>query len=106
MLTEHLGYAAEDYDVDAPELTFERVAITEQQVIDYALPTKPVKPTQSRKKFDIEQTVEAEAMRPDVLRQIVTDAFEPMIDRKSLEQLRAVEAAERHGLRQRMLNLR
>ena len=103
MLTEHLGYAAEDYNTDAPELTFYRVAITDQQVIDYALPTKPVKATQSRKKYDIEQTVEAEAMRPDVLRQIVTDAFEPMIDRKALERMRTVEAAERHGLKQRML---
>ena len=28
-LVEHLDYAAEDYDLDAPELTFERVAITE-----------------------------------------------------------------------------
>ena len=105
MLTEHLGYAAEDFDMDAPELTFYRVAITEQQIIDYALPTKPVKATQSRKKYDISQTVEAEAMRPDTMRQIVADAFEPMIDRQALEQLRAIEAAERHGLRQRMLEL-
>ena len=48
MLIEHLDYAAEDYDLDAPELTFLRVAITEQHIIDHALPTKPVKSTQSR----------------------------------------------------------
>ena len=105
MLTEHLGYAAEDYDTDAPELTFYRVAITEQQIIDHALPTKPVKETQNRKKYDIDQTVEAEAMRPDVLRQIVADAFEPMIDRKALEQLRTIEAAEKYGLKQRLLSM-
>ena len=104
-LTEHLDYAAEDYDLDAPELTFYRVAITEQQIIDHALPTKPVKATQSRKKYDIPETVEAEAMRPDTLRQIVTAAFESMIDLKALEQLRTIEAAERHGLRQRWLEL-
>ena len=102
MLTDHLGYAAEEYNTDAPELAFHRVAITEQQIIDHALPTKPVKPTQSRKKYNIADTVEAEAMQPDVLRQIVADAFEPMIDRKTLEQLRIVEAAEKHGLKQRM----
>ena len=105
MLTEHLGYAAEDYNTEAPELTFHRVAITEQQIIDYDLPTKPVKATQSRKKYDIPETVEAEAMRPDVLRQIVTDAFEPMIDRKALEQLRTIEAAEKYGLKQRLLSM-
>ena len=102
-LIEHLDYAAEDYGIDAPELTFERVAITEQQIIDHALPTKPVKTTQSRLKYDIEQTVEAEAMRPDTLRGIVADAFEPMIDRQALERLRLVEASERHDLGQRML---
>ena len=104
-LTEHLGYAGEDYNEDVPELTFHRVAITPQQIIDYALPTKPVKATQSRKKYDIADTVEAEAMQPDTLRGIVADAFEPMIDRKALEQLRTVEAAERHGLKQRMAEL-
>ena len=101
MLIEHLDYAAEDYDLDAPELTFLRVAITPQQIIDHALPTKPVKATQSRKKYDISQTVEAEAMRPDTLRRIVADAFEPMIDRQALEQLRAIEASEKHDLRER-----
>ena len=44
-------------------------------------------------------------MRPDVLRQIVTDAFEPMIDRKALEQLRTIEAAEKYGLKQRLLSM-
>ena len=104
-LGEHLGYAAEDYGMDAPELTFQRVAVTEQQIIDHALPTKPVKATQSRKKYDIDRSVEAEAMRPDTLRRIVADAFEPMIDRQALERMRAIEASERHGLRQRMLEL-
>ena len=103
MLTEHLDNAAEYYDLDVPELTFDRVAINEQQIIDHSLPTKPVKATQSRKKYDIDQTVEAEAMRPDAMRQIVADAFEPMINRKALDQLRTIEASERHGLRERML---
>ena len=104
-LGKHLDNAAENYGMDAPELTFQRVAITPQQIIDHALPTKPVKATQSRKKYDIDQTVEAEAMSPDTLRRIVADAFEPMIDRQALERLRTIEGAERHGLRQRMAEL-
>ena len=101
-LIEHLDYAGEYYNMDAPELTFERVAVTEQQIIDHALPTKPVKATQSRKRYDISQTVEAEAMRPDTLRRIVANAFEPMIDQHQMAMLREVEAAERHGLRERL----
>ena len=104
-LIEHLDHAAEYYSKDAPTLTFERVAITEQQIVDHALPTKPVKATQSRKRYDISETVEAEAMAPAVLRQIVADAFEPMIDRQALDRLRIVEASERHDLRQRLLVL-
>ena len=83
-LSEHLDYAAEDFNLDAPELTFLRVAITAQQIIDHALPTKPVKSTQSRARYDIDQTVEAEAMDPATLRGIVADAFEPMFDRQGL----------------------
>ena len=78
------------------------VAITAQQIIDHALPTKPVKATQSRKRYDIDQTVEAEAMRPDTLRRIVADAFEPMVDQRKMAQLRQIEAAERHDLRERL----
>ena len=104
-LIEHLDHAAEFYNEDAPTLTFQRVAITAQQIADHALPTKPVKATQSRKRYDIDQTVEAEAMAPAVLRQIVADAFEPMIDRQALDRLRIVEASERHDLRQRLLVL-
>ena len=104
-LSEHLDYAAEDFNLDAPDLTFWRVAITEQQIIDHDLPTKPVKETQSRKKYDISQSVEAEAMPPDTLRRIVADAFEPMLDKDVLNHLRVVEASERFDLEKRMLAL-
>ena len=46
-LGEHLWDAAEDYGMPMPSLTFQRVAVTEQQIVDYSLPTKPVKATQS-----------------------------------------------------------
>ena len=104
-LTEHLDYAAEDFDLEAPELTFWRVAITAEQITEYALPTKPVKSTQSRARYDIDQTVEAEAMRPDTLRGIVADAFESMLDKEVLRNLRTVEASERHSLGQRMMEM-
>ena len=101
-LIEHLDYAGEYYNMDAPTLTFERVAITEEQIEDHGLPTKPVKSTQSRKRYDIDQTVEAEAMPPATLREIVADAFEPMVDQKQMAMMREIEASERHSLRERM----
>ena len=51
---------------------------------------------------DEQQGVEAEAMRPADLRAIVADAFEPMLDRRRLELLRTVEAAERAGQRREL----
>ena len=105
-LFEHLDYAGEDYDMDVPTLSFERVAVTEQQIIDHGLPTKPVKATQSRKRYDIDQTVEAEAMPPATLREIVAAAFEPMVDQRQMTMLREVERAERHDLRQRLAGVR
>ena len=107
-LIEHLDYAAEDDETDAPELTFQRVAITPQQIADHGLPTKPVKATQSRLRYDIDQTVEAEAMAPATLREIVAHAFEPsraLIDHKQMAQTRLIEQAERHSLRARLLAL-
>lgn len=101
-LGEHLADAAEDYDLPAPALDFQRVAITEVQIADYSLPTKPVKATQSRKRYDLADTVEAEAMRPADLRAIVDNAFEPMLDRRRMDLLRTVEAEERVDLRERL----
>ena len=78
------------------------MAITEEQIEDHGLPTKPVKATQSRKRYDIDQTVEAEAMPPAILREIVAGAFEPMVDQRQMMLLREVEAAERNDLRERL----
>ena len=76
---------------------------TEEQIEDYGLPTKPVKSTQSRLKYDIAESVEAEAMPPDALRRIVADAFEPMVDQREMMMMREVEASERHNLRERWM---
>ena len=41
-------------------------------------------------------------MPPDILRGIVADAFEPMLDKDVLNHLRVVEASERNDLGLRM----
>ena len=59
--------------------------------------------TQSRLKYDITETVEAEAMPPATLRQIVASAFEPMVDQRQMMMMREIEASERHNLRERWM---
>lgn len=47
-------------------MTFERIAVTEQQISDLGLPTAPVKPTDHRF-FASASTTRAEALPPDTL---------------------------------------
>ena len=93
----HMADVAGD-DWEIPALNFQRVAITAEQITTYRLPTKPAKTTKAGK-HQITDTVEAEAMPPDLLRQLVQGAFEPMIDLQMLDTLRTVEVSERKTLK-------
>ncbi len=55
-------------------LEFDRIGITESQIVEYDLPTKPRKET-DRRRPDIAETVEAEAMPAPILRGLVADAI-------------------------------
>ncbi|MEH6375883.1 hypothetical protein V7793_16325 [Streptomyces sp. KLMMK] len=63
--------------VDAPDtdVTFERLAVTEQQVADHHLPTAPPKVT-DRRSFPGRSTTQAEALPPDVLADVLRSAVE------------------------------
>ncbi|MDE0341947.1 MAG: hypothetical protein OXK82_02035 [Deltaproteobacteria bacterium] len=73
-------------------LTFTRLAINEDQIAEYDLPTKPAKDGGDR-------TVEAEAMPAATLRGLVSAAVESHLPPGTLESLRTVEQEERAGLR-------
>jgi len=60
------------------EPTFTRLAVTPEQIKAFGLPTAPPKPT-DRRSFD-GQTVQAEALPPDVLTEIVTLAIQTRQD--------------------------
>jgi hypothetical protein len=53
--------------------TFTRLAVTEQQIADWGLPTAPPKPT-DRRAF-VGEAVQAEAIPPDVLTELVIAAI-------------------------------
>ncbi len=80
-------------------LTFERLAVTEQQVVDLSLPTRPTKSSDSRAKRFSGESVEVDAIPSSVLRTIVEDAIEALVDDDALRVTRVVEASERAVLR-------
>jgi hypothetical protein len=81
-------------DVD---LSFHRLAITESQIEQYDLPTKPRKAGDKRARH-VKATVEAEAMPAHILRKMLRDAIEAFLPDGALEIARIAEESERAGL--------
>jgi hypothetical protein len=90
-------YAGEvDPDVD---IEFEHLAVTEEQIQKWNLPSHPSKPTDSRhKRSGIDQAVELEAIPPARLRQLLEEKILSHLDADEVERLQAVEEAERETL--------
>jgi hypothetical protein len=80
------------------EIYFERVAVNPKQIEEYALPTRPTKKTDTRSKNFKGESVEVDALPPEVLREIVSNCIEQHINRAALNRLHVVEAAERETL--------
>lgn len=79
-------------------VTLARLAVTEEQIRDWQLPTRPTKATDSRSAGFTGGSVEVDAVRPSVLRQLVDDAIASHVDQHALALHREVEAQERAGL--------
>lgn len=81
------------------EATFERLAVTPEQIAHLSLPTRPTKRDDPRAGRFLGGSVEVDAISPNTLRQIVEQAITRHIDQHELEITRAVEEQEREGLR-------
>lgn len=79
-------------------VVFERLAVTEEQIITLGLPTRPTKNSDSRAKSFRGESVEVDAIPPRILRQIVEDAITRHIDREALRLTRLAERSERDVL--------
>jgi hypothetical protein len=77
---------------DVP-ITFERIAVTEEQITELGLITRTPKPRD--RKAGLAACVEVDAIAPSVLRRIVDDAIAQHVPSDHLAQLEAVEAEER-----------
>jgi hypothetical protein len=80
------------------KITFERVAVNEEQIRWLGLPTRPTKRTDSRSKNFVGESVEVDAIAPDVLREIARDCIEPHVDEHRLHVLGVAEESERKTL--------
>ena len=88
---------AKRHELPSPSVTFERLAVTPEQVLQYRLPTSPPKPTDNRS-FEGVETCQCEALPPDVLARIVRQAMESHIDLEMLTDLKREEVEQRRQL--------
>lgn len=91
-------FADEVWEDQRPGLTTKRVALTWEQVEEYNLPTAPPSSKDSRSKNWIGETAQAEAMPPDLLARIVTEAVEGEFDLERYNEEVAAEQADEDAI--------
>jgi hypothetical protein len=77
------------------EIYFDRIAVTEEQIADWALPSRPTKTSDTRAKGFGDISVELDAIEPNRLRQLVQDTIEQHLPADQFEVLKAAEQSER-----------
>lgn len=80
------------------EITFERIAVTEAQIVELSLPTRPTKTSDSRSRTFAGESVEVDAIPTSTLRAIVEKAITRHIDPHAYRITQLVEAEERAAL--------
>lgn len=85
------------------QLDFQRIAINEEQIEQYDLPTKPRKATDLRSQH-VKSTVEAEAMPARTLRRILRAEIETLLPQNALAVAKVAERSEREQI-ERMAQL-
>lgn len=81
------------------EIYFTRAAVTEEQIVEMGLPTRPTKKTDSRAKTFKGDSVELDAIPAHELRRLVTACIEGHLDQRRLELTKQIEAEERQAIR-------
>ena len=80
------------------DIEFRRLAVTEAQIRDWNLPTRPTKKSDSRSKNFRGESVELDTIEMPVLTSILDDAIEAYVDPAALSRTRVVEEDERRQL--------
>ena len=87
-----------DFVDDDIDVTFERIAVTPEQITELALPTRPTKQSDTRAKTFVGESVEVDAISSSILRDLIRGAIERWIDPHELQMTRIAEASERQIL--------
>ena len=84
----------------APQASIEmkHVAVTEAQVSEWDLPSRPTKRTDSRAKNWEGDSVELDAIHPETLRQLVRDCISSVIDYHQLRRSLEIERIEKESI--------
>jgi hypothetical protein len=77
------------------DITFERLAVTPEQIASWNLPTRPTKASDTRAKGFGDISVELDAIEPNRLREIVQRATERHLPLRQFKVLKAAEESER-----------
>jgi hypothetical protein len=81
------------------EIHFERIAVTQEQIEEWNLPSRPTKSSDSRsKKWRGGDSVELDAIHPDQLRELVQAAIEQHLPPEKFDHLKVAEESERELL--------
>jgi hypothetical protein len=92
-LKEKLERFADEEEMD---LVFEQIAVAEQQIADWDLPTRePKRNSAADKKWPHDFACELDAIPPDQLRDLVETHINLHLPQDKLEKLKAAEASER-----------
>lgn len=85
----------------APEadITFERVAVSREQIERWQLPSRPTKKSDSRAKRFKGESTEVDAIPPARLRELARECIERHLDLETLSRTRLAESVERNTLR-------
>lgn len=78
--------------------TFAVIAVTDDQIAEFDLPTRPTKQTDTRAKNFKGESVEVDAIPPGALKSLVRRHIEMHIDQDVLHRTRMIEEAERESL--------
>jgi hypothetical protein len=81
----------------APEsvIHFERLAVTQEQIAKWSLPSRPTKTSDPRSRGFSGRSVELDAIDPDNLREVVRTAIERHLPQHQFKVLKAAEQSER-----------
>lgn len=95
-------YPAVELPENFADLRPTRVALTEDQVDEYALPTAPPKVTDTRSRNWSGETCQLEAMPPDLLAEVIDGAIRDVLDLDAIEDVTDTERSERTAMIERV----